>query len=265
VAHPTDIGWGPSAAIEHLLRAAAELPKETGVVLTGGGFIKLEYPHTGQSLRMIRQAAFLQQLGDWTERELDAALCAIARSKSGRDVVIGVDVFVNGMGSGQFAMWVGRSGRALVAKRFPVNGEDRYLAGFDSTSPLYCQRIVATAVGPTLLLVCHDAQAYNHRNRALVRNASWTTPRARALRELEPLRTTPGLAWALNLVHWVEGERNTRTFSTSYAQMRTDPPSGPPNVAGSFGYEPSMNVMAVAELLERMSSPARNLPKVIFQ
>jgi hypothetical protein len=149
VAHPTDLGWTPSGAIEQLLQAAAELPKETGVVLTGGGFITLTYPHAGQTPHMMRQAAFLQQLGDWTERELDAALSAIVQSKSNRDFVIGVDIFVNGMGSGQFALWVGPAGRALVAKRFPMNGEDRYLAGLDAASPLYDQRIVATAVGPT--------------------------------------------------------------------------------------------------------------------
>jgi hypothetical protein len=265
VAHPTDIGWTPSEAIECLLRACAKLPKETRVVLTGGGFISLAYPHTGHTLRTVRQVAFLQQLGNWTEKELDAALYAIEQSKNDRDFVIGIDVFVNGMGSGQFALWIGPNGCALVAKRFPVNGEDRYLAGLDAPAPLLGQRIVPTAARPTLLLICHDAQAYNHRNCALVANASWTTPRARAIQELRPLRTTPGLAWALNLVHWVQGQANTRTFSTSYSQMRTDPPSGPQNVAGSFGYDSGMDVMAVAQLLEKMVSPTRNLPKVVFQ
>src|SRR4029450_4072462 len=48
------------------------------------------------------------------------------------------------------------------------------------------------------------------------------TSRGRALRELDRARTTSGLTWVLNVVHWVRGEPNTRTFRISYNQLRTD-------------------------------------------
>jgi hypothetical protein len=265
VSHPTDIAWSPGEAGQLLLSAAAELPVNTKVVLTGGGFLTLTYPHPPPSPRLVLQGAFLQQLTAWTEQELLDVLRAVEQGRRERDFIIGVDVLVNGNGSGLFALWIGQGGWALVAKRFPVNGEDRYLAGVEANVPVHGPRIVQTSIGPALLLVCHDAQAYNRRQRGSVGNASWVTPRARAMQELHAARRTPGLAWALNLVHWVGGENNTQTFATSYSQMRTDFPNGDLNVVGSFGYEPDVPVTAVPELLQRMTAPPMNLPKVVFQ
>jgi hypothetical protein len=212
----------------------------------------------------MRQAGFLQQLRQWTESELAGVVQTVEQSCGDRHFVIGVDVLVNGQGAGQFALWVGPGGHTFVAKRFPVNGEDRYVAGFEATSPVHGQRVVQTPAGLALMLVCHDAQAYNRRHRALVANAARITPRARAIQELHAWRVTPGLAWALNLVHWVHGEENTRTFTLSYAQMRADFPSVPVKVAGSFGYEPGVDVRAASRLLRRMTSPEMDLWKIVI-
>jgi hypothetical protein len=235
------------------------------MLLTGGGFLTLNYPHAPPRPGLVLQNGFLQQLGAWTENELVDVIQTIKQSCGNRDFVIGVDVLVNEQGSGQFALRIGRDGHTLVAKRYPVSKEDRYLAGFEATSPVYAQRVVQTTLGLALLLVCHDAQAFNHRNQESVANATRITPRARAIQELHTLRITPGLTWALNLVHWVGAEGNTRTFIRSYDQMRTDFSRVPLNVVGSFGYVPGLEVMVVSELLRRMTSPAMNLPKVIIQ
>lgn len=91
------------------------------------------------------------------------------------------------------------------------------------------------AIGGTLLLVCHNAQAYNHRNRANVAMARQMTARSRAIQELDAASETDGLAWALNVVHWVGGEPTTRTFRVSYQQLRYDFP-GDVSVAAGIGY-----------------------------
>lgn len=146
------------------------------------------------------------------------------------------------------------SGLALVPKRFPVGEEARFLAGVDAQTPLPYPRVVTTLVGPTLLLVCHDAQAYNHRNRASVAQAHRATPRSRAIQELDEARKTPGLCWAFNAVHWINGEANTRTFRTSYKQLRDDFP-GDVMVAAGIGYGDDVSSRDVPMILDRMVAP----------
>jgi len=202
-------------AADTLVAASRKVPHYVQLLVTGGGYISLDYPKTSLSDADLRRPEFLAKLHRWTLAQLSDVLRAIGEAPE-RDLVIGVDVLVNGLGSGQFALWVGRAGSALIPKRFPVGEEAKHLAGVDALRPGPYPRVINTRLGPTLVLVCHDAQAYNHRNRGAVRRALERTPRARAIGELDRARATSGLMWALNVVHWIEGEPNTRTFRISY-------------------------------------------------
>ena len=261
VAHPTSLKWTPRVAADTLVAASHKVAHYVRLLVTGGGYISLDYPNTLLSDAEIRQPEFLAKLHSWTLAQLSDVLRAIGESP-GRDLVIGVDVSVNGPGRGQFALWIGRGGSALVPKRFPVGEEANHLAGVDVLRPGPYPRVVKTQLGPTLLLVCHDAQAYNRRNRGAVRRAMQPTSRARAIRELDRARATPGLSWALNVVHWIEGEPNTRTFRLSYNQLREDF-TGSIKVAGGFGYT-RVPVASLPDLLDRMVAPqGMSLTKVI--
>lgn len=263
VAHPTSLKWTAQTATATLIAASAALPGHTRLVLTGGGYIELAYPGAASSDAAGRQPEFLRELHKWALAELSPLVTSIQRS-SKLDFVVGVDLFTKGSATGQFALWVGGGDPALVPKRYPVLDEATRLPGVDATQALGYPRVVHTALGPTLLLVCHDAQAYNRRNRGGVRQATHVTARARAIRELDAARSYPGLTWALNLVHWVAGEPNTRTFRISYRQIREDF-GAPIQVAGAFGYE-RISAVSAAGLLELMTAPTlMDLTKVIIR
>lgn len=263
VAHPVNAGWDPCEAVEVLLAAATKLPDETRVVLTGGGFLTLNFLPTAVSRPVIRKGDFLEYLSGWTWEKLKTVIYSIEQNRDGRDFIIGVDVKVSSWHSGQFALWVGNAGKSLIAKRNPYAGEASYLAGVESDTPLHHgQRIIDTLAGPALVLICHDAQTFNHRNRGSVGTAQTETPRARAIREFDAARSTPNLAWALNLVHWIRDAKDTQTFRNSHSQMRKDFPR-PVNVVASFGYDGSAQSQAMS-LLRRMTSPESDFPKIIF-
>ncbi len=263
VAHPMSLRWTKRVAVETLVAASEKVPHYVRLLVTGGGYISLDYPKVSLSDVELRQPNFLATLHAWTLAELADELGVIGRARD-RDFVIGVDVSVNRPGPGQFALWVGRDGSALVPKRFPVDDEADCLAGVDAIRQGPYPRVVTTRLGPTLLLVCHDAQAYNRRNRGAVRRAIRLTSRGRAIRELDRARATSGLTWALNVVHWVRGESNTRTFRISYNQLRTDF-AGDMRVAGAFGYT-RVRPSAVPDLLDRMVAPRdMRLTKVIIR
>ncbi len=233
------------------MAASEELPSHTRLIVTGGGYVTLEYPKSWLADTEIRRLEFLEELHAWTLSELAQVIDLLA--KPGRDIVMGVDVSVNRPGNGQFALYVGQENVALVPKRFPVDNEDHYLAGVGAVRAFPYPRVVETRIGPTLILVCHDAQAFNHRNRGTVARAAQPTNRSRAIPELDQARATPGLTWALNLVHWIDSPSNTKTFRTSYGQLRADFP-GQVKVAGGFGYG-DIPVASVHELLGRMTAP----------
>jgi hypothetical protein len=264
VAHPISLRWTPRVAAETLIAASAKVPNNVFLLVTGGGYISFDYPDARLSDGELRHTAFLATLHRWTLAQLSEVLGLIGDAPE-RDFVIGVDVSVSGRGSGQFALWVGRRDEyALVPKRFPAKEEAGHLAGVDAPQPGPYPRVVNTRLGPTLLLVCHDAQAYNRRNRGLVLKARKSTSRGRAISELDRARSSFGLTWALNLVHRIELASNTRTFGISYHQLRTDF-VGDINVAGGIGYG-RIAVEAIPELLDRMVAPrGMILTKVIVQ
>jgi hypothetical protein len=252
VGHPISLLWTPKEAINTLLAAAAELPRNVRMLVTGGGYISLDYPRVVTNDAEIRQPEFLSKLHAWTLSALSDVILAVGTPE--RDLVIGVDVSVNAGCSGQFALWIGQAGSALVPKRFPVGSEAKFLAGVDALHPGPYPRVVTTRVGRTLVLICHDAQAFNRRNRANVARAKQPTARMRAIQELHRERTTTDLEWALNVVHWIDGEPNTRTFHISYNQIRSDFP-GAVSVAGGIGYGDNVSKNDVPALLDRLLAP----------
>jgi len=153
-----------------------------------------------------------------------------------RDYIIGIDVFADASTVGQFAVVIRQRGEPLVVwKSFPVTDEAKYLAGFGTPQGRCAPRIVQTTVGASLILVCHDAQAFNHRNVALVRKATRETPRLAAINEMQRQMQNQRPAWAFNLIHRIDRPENLRTFRTSYRQIRDDH-DWSPCVVGSFGY-----------------------------
>ncbi len=263
VAHPVELDWTPRVAMDTLLAAVPKLPPSVHTLVTGGGFVSLVYPYAKRGTASVRQPNFLDDLHAWTMSELAGVIESSGKPEV--DLVVGVDVEVNDRGSGQFALWLGGAGMALVPKRFPVSEEVRYLAGVDALQPGPYQRVVNTRLGPTLLLVCHDVQAFNRRNRANVRRAKQVTVRARAIKELDRARATRGLAWGLNVVHWIEGESNTRTFHTSYGQFRSDF-AGNTAIAGGIGYSSDVAPSDLPTLLDRMMAPGTmSLPKIVIR
>jgi hypothetical protein len=206
----------------------AETPS-VRVVVTGGGFLEFlpnaDRPLGNSGLRAVSDSA----------KEAAAAFNE-ALSQAKRDYIIGVDVFADPRTVGQFACVV-RQGRdpVIVWKSFPVGQEANYLAGFGTLDGRCSPRIVETAVGKSLILVCHDSQAFNHRNIGLVRKATQETPRRAAMNEMQRQMREQRPGWVFNLIHQIDKPGSLRTFSTSYQQIHDDH-DWSPCVVGSFGY-----------------------------
>ena len=234
VAHRRSRPFDVPGASTVLSALSNRLPETVKVVVTGGGFVLLKYSEGAPKKSVRRTHGFLEILRVWTQRQIEPLMERL-RKISGRDFLIGVDVSVDGDGSGQFAAWVGPNGVELVSKRFPVGGEATYLAGFDEKKSPVGPRIVQTSLGAAMLLVCHDAQAFNHRNQANVRRAAWYTPRWRSLDELETLAYDSNPKWIFDLIHCIEIDEDLVTFKKSFKQVHMDLPSHP-KVIGAFGY-----------------------------
>lgn len=86
-----------------------------------------------------------------------------------------------------------------------------------------------------MILVCHDAQAYNHRNQALVNRAYLPTYRAHAIREMDRVMRGSIPKWVFSLIHQIKKEESLKSFQNSYKQIHEDYKHRP-TVVGSFGY-----------------------------
>ena len=162
---------------------------------------------------------------------------ALATADGNRDYVVGVDVISDGRGIGQFVALLSRGDVADIAwKSYPVGEESEWLAGFGTERGRACPRAVNTSLGTTLALICHDAQAYNHRNRALVERASSTTHRSLVIDEMTSRLHAARPAWVLNVVHRIAKAGSLKTFATSYKQLSNDH-DWHPRVVGAFGYD----------------------------
>lgn len=253
IAHPSSWIIDTTTAEEVLTQVSADLHPSVRVIVTGGGFLTLEYPRVGVSPRVRRRPDFLDELRAWTHAQV-VSLAGALRETSDREFLIGVDVRVEEQGSGQFGLWVGRDETVLVSKRFPVGHEEEYLAGVDTTEDTSGPRIVRSSLGRVMILVCHDAQAFNHRNLANVGRAQRTTRRSRAAAEIARHIETNRPSWVFDLIHWIGGDANLRTFRTSFKQIHEDRVFGP-IVVGAFGYEDGAETEATG-WLAKLRHPA---------
>jgi hypothetical protein len=263
VAHPTSLKWTAKEALETLVRAASKLPESVELLIAGGGFVSLTYSGEQQSKSQMRQPKFLTRLYDWTLASITDLLLSVPVSN--RELVFGIDVDVRGVRSGQFMAWVGRSELILIPKRYPSGAEAEFLAGVDAAYSSSYPRVVDTKVGRTLMLVCHDAQAFNRRHRANVDRAKGATARTLAIRELHSSVSKRRVIWGLNAVHEIQRKSNTGTFKNSYNQLRSDFRPEICVCAGTGYDQGSVRPNAIPALLDRMTAPpALSLPKIII-
>lgn len=219
------------ANVEHQCVTNAD---DVRVVVTGGGFME------------IRSGASTRNSYWRTEKGLDTALSHVEKAASiladaikgsQRDYVIGIDVLVGEHGVGQFAVVITRNGgTSTIWKSYPVGDEARFLAGFGTPKGRGSPRIITTAIGSSLILVCHDAQAFNRRHFALVNKTSSSTPRKLAMDKMRSQMHLEQPTHAFSLIHNIGKLESLKTFSTSYKQICKDH-NWKPTVVGAFGYD----------------------------
>jgi len=215
---------------------ASEAP-HVSVLVTGGGFIEMCSQRRGPRRWWLSEQG-LEFVCGFATGFMAAEVQAIAAciGSSPRDYVVGLDVTdVHGRGVGQFGLlYSGGRFEGAVWKSLPVDDESTYLAGFGTEKGRQSPRIVKTRLGKAMILVCHDAQAFNHFNQSRMRSG---TDRSMAADHIHALTETEQPVLGLNLVHYIERPGSIHnTFQRSYRQMHEDWPWHPKAV-GAFGYE----------------------------
>lgn len=220
----------------------------TGVklVVSGGGFIEVSQDKA-YSPKTWKSEKTLDELEDLVRTKMQ--LVATALKGSERNYVIGVDVFdAQDIGGGQFVAFLSAGEVVTIAwKSYPVGEESKWLAGFGTDKGRNSPRIVSSDLGKAMLLICHDSQAYNHRNMALVRRANSPTHRQQAINSMVKMMKVEKPDWAFSLIHQIDKEGSIRTFRNSYSQIHKD--YRVPAVVGAFGY--GTNVQPILEQLAR--------------
>lgn len=229
MAHPSEWGLDWHLAIVRIAEIAGLLkggPER--LLLTGGGFITSYLPPNG-----IVDMSLLSEI-------VAKHIPALNQARAQLDVCVGLDL-LNEQGSPvvQGIVFAGASGSTNVWKTLPVGIEANYIATFDDKIVPQIQRYVATSVGTTGLMVCHDLQMANHRTRSLVRP---NTMRGRVIAAMTKQLVNEMPEMILNAVHWIQGPHNIRTFRTSLKQIVNDNPSVQ-RAAASFGYDTGMGTI----------------------
>lgn len=154
---------------------------------------------------------------------------------------------------------------ALRPKRCPflLDHYSSWLAGFGTAIGRNSPRIVSTSLGKGIVLVCHDSQAYNHRNRANVRKALRKTPRRLVMDKMDKEMSVHKPQWGFNLIHWIGAPKNLRTFSTSYKQIAQDNLWNP-KIIGAFGYDRGVK-KDLEELAKRAKYPQENGVVIVLE
>ncbi len=219
-----------------LQRVDSELSQMTSgvrLVVSGGGFIELRLAKTYSHMTWKSEKT-LSELSNLVQERMQ--IIATALKESGRDYVIGVDVFDgNCTGGGQFAAFLSAGVVCTIAwKSYPVGDESKWLAGFGSNTGRNSPRIVLSVLGKATLLICHDSQAFNHRNLALIHRAYSATPRQQAVNSMINTIKAEKPEWAFSLIHQIDKIGSIRTFRNSYTQICRDYQVSA--VVGSFGY-----------------------------
>ncbi|MCL0048265.1 hypothetical protein M1N20_02305 [Dehalococcoidia bacterium] len=237
-------------------RISKEAP-DVKVVVTGGGFVEIHADGL-VARREWRSQKCLERLLAFVEERLTPFTEALGGAR--RDYVIGIDVLIDDWRIGQFpigqfaVVFVTGKIESVVWKSYPVKKEADFLAGFGTCKGRRSPRFVTTSLGKSLILVCHDAQVYNHRSHVLVHSAHGPTPRMRVMDEMREQMEEERPLWAFNPVHWIEKAENMKTFFTSYKQIATDH-NWKPSVVGAFGYGP-----CVYHQLESLAQKAQYPP-----
>ena len=251
--HPFWIARNDISAMSNALQMVDDqlslLTSGVRLVVSGGGFIEISHTTT-YSPKTWRSEKTLDELTDVVRARMQ--LVATALKDSERDYVIGVDVFdTQDTGGGQFAVFLSAGKISTIAwKSYPVGEESKWLAGFSTDKGRNSPRITSGALGKAMLLVCHDSQAYNHRNSALVSRAYSPTHRQQAINSMVKMIKAEKPEWAFSLIHQIDKEGSIRTFRNSYSQIHQD--YRVPAVVGAFGYGPK-----VQPILERLAHRAQ--------
>ncbi len=246
--HPLGIAHNDIAHMSIILQMVDEqlssLTSEVKLVVSGGGFIQIDHAQTYDQ-ETWRSEQIIDELTGLVQEKM--RLVATALKGSSRDFVIGVDISDNqNEGNGQFAVLLGAGEIKTIAwKSFPYREESEWLAGFGSAKGRNSPRIASTVLGKVILLVCHDAQAYNHRTQALVGRAHLPTPRKQAIDSMMQTMRSERPEWAFSLIHRIDKEGSIKPFRNSYNQIHQD--YGVPAVVGAFGYD--KNFRAILERL----------------
>jgi len=235
--HPFWIARNNIKNMSHILQMLDEQlslsTSEVKLVVSGGGFIEINHAEM-YSQKTWRSEETIDELVRFVQTKMQ--LVANALKDSRRDFVIGVDVFdTQGIGGGQFAVLISAGEIKTIAwKSYPAGEESKWLVGFGSPKGRNSPRIASTVLGKVMLLVCHDAQAYNHRNRALVGRAYSPTPRQQVINVMIEMVKIEKPKWAFNLIHKIDKKGSIKTFRKSYTQIKQD--YLVPAVVGAFGY-----------------------------
>jgi len=198
------------------------------LIVTGGGFIEIEHNKT-YSARSWRSEQVLNEITGVVQATMRPVAALVSDSL---DYVIGVDVTGNAGCSGQFAVLLKAGKVAGVAwKTYPTSAESTHLAGFGTEEGRNSPRVVSTSLGKTLLLVCHDAQAYSD-----LRRKATERRRVNAKQTMRSLAEAEHPTWALSMIHSIAVRRQaTNPFRISYKKLHDS--YGVSNVVGAFGYQ----------------------------
>jgi len=226
---PNQIG-GLLLQTEELLSAQAP---DVELVLTGAGLLEVRLE--GQrGYRYWKTEAALERLRSECRDVANHVLSRLPHTT--RDYLFGIDFVSGGNGVGQFGVLARESNvHAIVWKSYPVGTEGNTLAGFGTAEGRLCPRVFDSSIGRAMFLVCHDAQAFNHRNKALVGRAYSQTLRSAAMSEMARQMETERPTWVLNLIHFIDKPASMTTFHRSLKQISTDH-AWHPKAIGAFGY-----------------------------
>ncbi|MBI4340156.1 MAG: hypothetical protein HY680_09430 [Chloroflexi bacterium] len=215
------------------------------MVLTAGGFVTVIAQRDGN----------LAALTAIANQSLTGILPLLPPNRP-YDLCIGIDILRPlGRTPAQFAAFVPSNAgpNTIVWKSYPVGEEARGLPGFGTPQGFLSPRhIAATHLGSVGVMVCHDVQAFNHRNQTNVGNA---TPRRLVITNMTMAFTRAKPRSVLNLVHWIEKLGNTRTFHTSYRTLHGDHPWRPISY-GAFGYGQGIRNGQLSAAIAGMKWPA---------
>jgi hypothetical protein len=165
--HPSDACYTASQIAALIPAIDRDLNPSARLVLSGAGLMAINHDFGVLNGETLTSEETLLQLRGFVLDELDDILGRIGKLQ--RQYVLGFDVYVDGYNAGQFAVaLVNERKPGIIWKSLPVGGEAGYLAGFGSPMGQMSPRIIDCCLGTALILVCHDAQSFNHRTGSLV-------------------------------------------------------------------------------------------------